>query len=158
MQQLQQQDWCEQQIAEKEKKAQLAKNVDMLYDAQADEYNKMLSMTQSEHNRLRLDNEKDTQNVNRILMQEKKDKDQAAHDIRKAAEATEINHTNNTDFMTENPQTEVSMLAPHRVKPYHFKGFNDERKEAVMFERSVQMKEQTMMKNQEKAEEQAYAR
>jgi trehalose-6-phosphate synthase len=27
--------------------------------------------------------------------------------------------------MTENPATMTSMLAPHRVKPYHFKGLND---------------------------------
>ena len=99
----------------------------MLYDAQADEYNKMLATTQSEHNRLRLENEKDTQNVNRILIQEKKDREADAHATRKALEEREVEYTNNTDFMTENPQTEVSMLAPHRVKPYHFKGFNDER-------------------------------
>jgi len=28
--------------------------------------------------------------------------------------------------MTENPATEQSMLAPHRVKPYHFKGLSQE--------------------------------
>jgi hypothetical protein len=48
--------------------------------------------------------------------------------------------------MTENPATEVSMLAPHRFKPYHFKGFNAERTEAINFERSIQIKEQDMMK------------
>ena len=84
----------------------------------------MLAQTQSEHNRLRLENEKDTQAVNRILMQEKKDREAASHAHRKHLEEVEIRHTNNTDFMTENPATEVSMLAPHRVKPYHFKGFN----------------------------------
>ena len=57
-------------------------------------------------------------------MQEVKDRKAAEHAHRKQLEATEIQHTNNTDFMTENPATEVSMLAPHRVKPYHFKGFN----------------------------------
>ena len=35
-----------------------------------------------------------------------------------------MNYTDNHDFMTENPATEQSMLAPHRVKPYHFKGMN----------------------------------
>ncbi len=38
----------------------MAKQVDLLYDQQAEEYNKMLAVTQSEHNRLRLENEKDT--------------------------------------------------------------------------------------------------
>ena len=38
----------------------------------------------------------------------------------------EKEHTLKDDFMTENPATEVSMLAPHRVKPYHFKGMNEQ--------------------------------
>ena len=38
--------------------------------------------------------------------------------------------------MTENPQTEVSMLADHRVKPYHFKGFTQAQTDAVNLERS----------------------
>jgi hypothetical protein len=82
-------------------------------------------------------------------MKEKKDSEAAAHATRKALEEREVEFTNNTDFMTENPQTEVSMLAPHRVKPYHFKGFNEERTQQVMFERSVQMREKDMMKKQE---------
>ena len=129
-----------------------------MYDAQADEYNKMLGVTQSEHNKLRDQNEKDVAKVNALLIQERKDREANVHDVRKAAEEREIAYTNSTDFMTENPATEVSMLAPHRVKPYHFKGFNDEKKEAVLFERTVQMREKDMMKNQEKLEEQAYAR
>ena len=59
--------------------------------------------------------------------------------------------------MTENPQTEVSMLAPHRVKPYHFKGFNQDQKDQVNFERSQQMKEAEMMKKQAVDEDKAYA-
>jgi hypothetical protein len=39
----------------------------------------------------------------------------------------ELKYQTTNEFMTENPQTEVSMLAPHRFKPYHFKGFNQER-------------------------------
>ena len=43
--------------------------------------------------------------------------------------------------MTENKATEVSQLAPHRVKPYHFKGFTEAQKDAVMLERSMQLRE-----------------
>ena len=62
------------------------------------------------------------------------------------AEKVEVEHTNNTDFMTENPATEVSMLAPHRVKPYHFKGFNQAQKDQVLLERQMQIREQELMK------------
>jgi hypothetical protein len=55
--------------------------------------------------------------------------------------------------MTENPQTEVSMLAPHRVKPYHFKGFNQNQIDQVNFERSEQIKEQAILKKQSNDQE-----
>jgi hypothetical protein len=44
--------------------------------------------------------------------------------------------------MTENPQTEVSMLGDHRVKPYHFKGFNQGQIDQVNLERQMQLREQ----------------
>ena len=80
--------------------------------------------TQSEHNRQRTQQAEETLRVNQILAQQKKDRDIKQHKDWEVAEKVELEFTNNTDFMTENPQTEVSMLAPHRVKPYHFKGFN----------------------------------
>jgi hypothetical protein len=47
-------------------------------------------------------------------------------------EQHELGYTLTNDFMTEDPRTTQSMLAPHRVKPYHFKGFNDEQKAQVL--------------------------
>jgi hypothetical protein len=38
------------------------------------------------------------------------------------------------------------MLAPHRVKPYHFKGFTESQKDQVNLERKQQMREAEMMK------------
>jgi hypothetical protein len=38
------------------------------------------------------------------------------------------------------------MLAAHRVKPYHFKGLNDDQKYSILNERGQQLKEQDMMK------------
>ena len=55
---------------------------------------------------------------------EKRDRDQATFKDGEARAAADVAYTTNHDFMTENPATEQSMLAPHRVKPYHFKGFN----------------------------------
>ena len=60
-------------------------------------------------------------------------------------------------MMTENPQTEVSMLAPHRVKPYHFKGFKEEQVENIYHERSQQIREGEMMKKQTVDEDKLYA-
>ena len=38
------------------------------------------------------------------------------------------------------------MLAPHRVKPYHFKGFTEAQKDAVNLERAQQVREAQIMK------------
>ena len=46
-----------------------------------------------------------------------------------------MSYTLNHDFMTENPMTEKSMLADHRVKPYHFKGLNAAQKAEILHER-----------------------
>lgn len=52
------------------------------------------------------------------------------------------------------------MLAPHRVKPYHFKGFingKQERIDQVNLERAQQCREAKMMKTQKADEDQLYA-
>ena len=38
------------------------------------------------------------------------------------------------------------MLAPHRVKPYHFKGMNAQQRQDIMDERQMQLKEADMLK------------
>ena len=59
--------------------------------------------------------------------------------------------------MTENPATEQSALAPHRVKPYHFKGLNEQQKAAIMNERENQLREAEMLKANEKEAEKLLA-
>jgi hypothetical protein len=59
--------------------------------------------------------------------------------------------------MTENPASEQSMLAAHRVKPYHFKGLNQEQQSAILHERACQVKEQDMKKSNSKEEEKLWA-
>jgi hypothetical protein len=60
------------------------------------------------------------------MAREKRDRDQANFVAGQDAAAREVEFTTTHDFMTENPATEQSMLAAHRVKPYHFKGLNQE--------------------------------
>lgn len=66
------------------------------------------------------------QDTNFQMAREKRDRDQANWQEGQDAGKNEIDFTLTHDFMTENPTTEQSMLAPHRVKPYHFKGLNQE--------------------------------
>ena len=68
-------------------------------------------------------------------------------------EAHEVQFTLTHDLMTENPATMTSMLAPHRVKPYHFKGLNEEQQAVILHERDQQLVEQQLLKQQREEEE-----
>jgi hypothetical protein len=59
--------------------------------------------------------------------------------------------------MTENPATEKSMLADHRVKPYHFKGLTPEQQASIMNEREMQLNDNKMLAASEKEQEKMWA-
>jgi len=75
------------------------------------------------------------QDANLLLAKEKRDREHFQRLAESHQEDVELRYTLTNDFMTENPATEVSMLAPHRVKRYHFKGLNDDQKNAILHER-----------------------
>ena len=60
--------------------------------------------------------------ANLQLAREKRDREDKEKQDLLMWSKIEQDYTINHDFMTENRETTVSMLAPHRVKPYHFKG------------------------------------
>lgn len=101
--------------------------------------------------------EKATTDANLQIAKEKKDREAAERAEMQYQGNFEQNFTLNHDFMTEDPKTEQSMLAPHRVKPYHFKGFSAEQTESVMNERALQMKEAEMLKKTKAEEEKLWA-
>ena len=73
---------------------------------------------------------------NEQMAKEKRDMDRKQRMDEMHQAQHDVNYTNTHQFMTEDPATEKSMLGDHRVKPYHFKGFNNEQKGQVMHERS----------------------
>ena len=75
MQQLQQKDWCEQQIAEKQRKKDVDKNISEMFDDQTIHQSNILKETQEVYNKNRTQNEVDTDAVNLILAQEKKERE-----------------------------------------------------------------------------------
>jgi hypothetical protein len=98
-----------------------------------------------------------TQEHNLQLAKEKRDAELRQRENWANQEAHEVDYTLTNDFMTENPTTEQSMLAPHRVKPYHFKGLNDEQQAAILHERDQQIVEQALLKRQREEEERLWA-
>lgn len=94
---------------------------------------------------------------NQQLAREKKDADNKWRTDQLMQDAHEQQYTLTHDFMTENPLTEKSALADHRVKPYHFKGLNAEQKAAIMHERAQQIKEHEIQKKNKQEEDRLWA-
>lgn len=157
MQQLQQEDWIKQQLREKELYKQNYKEAHAAADAVAAHNCNMLQAAQEDHAAKRKAMQVACAEANRQLAKEKRDRDmKQAQDLQQYA-YEEIDYTNNHDFMTENPATEQSMLAPHRVKPYHFKGLNAEQQQAILHERAQQVREKEMQKRCDQEEEKLWA-
>jgi len=86
------------------------------------------------------------QATNKQLAEEKRCRDSKHHQDLQDYGATEQQFTLSHDLMTENPATEQSMLAAHRVKPYHFKGLNQKQQDDILHERAQQVREQKLIK------------
>jgi hypothetical protein len=94
---------------------------------------------------------------NQQMAKTKRDKEVNETRMMQRDAVAEVEFTTAHDFMTEHPSTEKSMLADHRVKPYHFKGLNQEQQNAILHERAQQVAEQQMMKTSEKDQEALWA-
>jgi hypothetical protein len=92
-----------------------------------------------------------------LLAKQKRDADQKQRHDWSNQEQHELNYTVTNAFMTEDPATTQSMLADHRVKPYHFKGLNDQQKAVILEERAQQLKEHELQKKQKEEEERLWA-
>lgn len=62
----------------------------------------------------------------------------------------EIAYTVSNDFMTENPATCTSVVNPNRVKKSHWKGMNEEQKQAILDIRESQVADAKSKKELEK--------
>lgn len=117
----------------------------------------MLKETQEHHDAQRKAMQASCVDTNRQLALEKRERDAAAKADAQARATAEVNFTLTHDFMTENPQTEKSMLADHRVKPYHFKGLTPEQQASIAHERALQVNDNKMLAQSAKEQEELWA-
>lgn len=93
-----------------------------------------------DENEIRKKNQlKELQEYNQRLAEEKRQRERVWRENNEVANQQEIKRTNMTDIMTENFQTTVSQLAPHRYVPYHFKGLRPDQIEGIFNEREGQI-------------------
>lgn len=94
---------------------------------------------------------------NKVLAQEKRDRETNWKNNQEEQNAHEIARTNMSDIMTENEMTTTSQLAPHRFVPYHFKGLRKDQVDDILAQREQQTVDNKIQKQNENSEEYQWA-
>lgn len=100
---------------------------------------------------------KDLQDYNKRLAEEKRQREQAWRQNQEEQNQFEISRTNMSDIMTENAQTTMSQLAPHRYVPYHFKGLRPDQIADIKAQREQQVVDKKLARKNEQSEEYQWA-
>jgi hypothetical protein len=144
-QRYQQKLWAEQQMREnEEKRRQEAEEAARLADYNRRVYEQR-TREEEEFKKRNFDMEKACKEANKQLIIEKLAKERALREEQTFQGLSDIHYVTNSNFMTENPATQQSQLAPHRVIPYHFKGFNEDQRNNV-----INGQKQQILEKQEK--------
>mmetsp|Transcript_23694 Transcript_23694/g.23453 ORF Transcript_23694/g.23453 Transcript_23694/m.23453 type:complete len:240 (+) Transcript_23694:24-743(+) len=157
-QRLQQKIWLEQQMQEKEAQKRLKDEEEKRWAEYTRQTNTLWKQNEdefSERNRIMNDAVREAnsqltrEKIAREALEKEEENRQAAHHIQ---------NTIYSNFMTEDPATTQSMLAAHRVVPYHYKGMNEDQRRQILEEQKRQVEEKEQRKKEEKEKERREAK
>jgi len=157
IQALQQKDWIEQQIREKQERIKAEKEAERNFANQTLQLNGMRKAIEEDYTDKHKTMQKAYMETNKALAQHKIDNDRVAREIEDSDKQRHIEHNTGNNFYTENTETCQSQLAPHRVIPYHWKGMNDHQRSEVLHEQDKQRKETESIKKHHQNEDKLYA-
>jgi len=157
IQALQQRDWIEQQIKEKQERLKAEKEADKNFAQQTLMLNSMRKDLEDDYSNKHKVVKKSYSEANRVLAQEKSDKEFTQKVKEDTDNKNHIDYNTTNKFCTENTNTCQSQLAPHRVIPYHWKGMNEHQRKEILTEQEKQRTEAERIKNLKKEEERLYA-
>jgi len=157
IQQLQQRDWIEQQIREKQEKLRREKEAESNFAQQTLQLNDMRKGLEEDFSHKKKTMQKAYMENNRTFAQEKSDFEKYAQESESIAKQQHIQYNTTHDFYTENTATCQSQLANHRVIPYHWKGMNDHQRTQILNEQDKQRMEANKIKKLKEEEERLYA-
>jgi RIB43A len=157
-QQYQQKLWIEQQTYEKSEKKRQEEEA----ERQLVEYNRRVNeerkKAEEDFNSRQTAMERSCVEANKQLLKEKLAREKAEKDFDHSQGFQHISYTTSSKFMTEDPSTGQSQLAPHRVIPYHFKGFNEAQKNEIIQTQKKQVFDKQEKNRIQKEKEMAEAR
>jgi len=152
-QQQQLRDWSTQQSAEKEERMRQEREQQRLYaerTAQMDQTIFQMEQAQYQQKQAQLAADRE---FNRQLAEQKREKEMQFKVNETANNAEELKYHNTSDFMTENPATQIRTSSPNRVIPYAFKGLTPEQQEAIRQERELQIRQKELQKQREQEDQ-----
>jgi len=157
IQALQQKDWIDQQIREKQERIKAEKEAEKNFAGQTLQLNSMRKALEDDYTVKHKTVQKSYMETNKALSQQKIDNDRVAREVEDADKQRHIEYNTGNNFYTEDTQTCQSQLAPHRVIPYHWKGMNDHQRSEILHEQDKQRKETDSIKKLHKDEDKLYA-
>jgi hypothetical protein len=157
IQALQQKDWIDQQIREKQDRLKAEKEAETNFAQQTLELNGMRKGLEDDHDYRRKTMQKAYMENNRTLAKEKADREKTSKVREEDDKKNHMDYNTANDFYTENTETCQSQLAGHRVIPYHWKGMNEHQRKEILNEQDKQRRETENIKNLKKDEEKLYA-
>jgi len=157
IQALQQRDWIDQQIREKQERLKAEKEADNNFAQQTGLLNGMRKDLEDDYSHRQKTVKKAYSEANRVLAQEKMDKDYSSKVNEDVTNKNHLEYNTTNNFCTEDTGTCQSQLAPHRVIPYHWKGMNEHQRKEILTEQEKQRTEAERIKNLQKEEEKLYA-
>jgi hypothetical protein len=157
IQALQQKDWIEQQIREKQDRLKAEKEAEKNFASQTLQLNGMRGAIEDDFQHKQKTMQKAYMEANRTLAQEKADRDKSIREKEELDKKNHMEYNTANDFYTENTATCQSQLAGHRVIPYHWKGMNEHQRKEILNEQEKQKKEAEFIKNLQKDEERLHA-
>jgi len=157
IQQLQQRDWIDQQIKEKQDKLRTEKEAEQNFANQTLQLNGMRKDLEEDFTWKKKTMQKAYMETNRTLAKQKYDADKTTKEGETLAKQQHLEYNSQHDFYTENPETCQSQLAKHRVIPYHWKGMNGHQRTEILNEQEKQRKEADNIKKMKEEEERLYA-
>jgi len=157
IQALQQKDWIEQQIREKQERIRAEKAAESNFANQTLQLNGMRKALEDDFEHRQKTMKKTYMETNKLLAQEKEDRDRTQREKEDLDKKNHLEYNTKNDFYTENTETCQSQLAAHRVIPYHWKGMNEHQRKEILSEQEKQRKEAENIKNLKKEEERLFA-
>lgn len=152
-----QKDWIKEQVREHQWIADNENRENSEYSSQTDAITRMRGMLEDEATMKKKQMMKDLQDYNKRLADEKRQRESNWRNNQEEQNQFEISRTNMSDIMTENAQTTMSQLAPHRYVPYHFKGLRPDQINDIKHQREQQVVDKKLARKNEQSEEYQWA-